>query len=101
MMPLEITIKRTRRPYSARPLNGDVSVKAKTLYRILKTMFTLDELDGLCIELDIACEDLNGTTITGKSAAFIRAVVQRRRLRELEQILRRDRPEAFKAQEMQ
>lgn len=91
-----LTITINRRPYSARHFTSDeLSENAKNLYQSLKTLFTLEEIDGMCFELGINCEDLNGQTVTGRAAALMRAVMQRRKLGALEGIIRRDRPEAF------
>ena len=93
MTPVRIHIRRRRKtPYAAHAINGAESVRQREAFRKLRTLFTLEELEGLALELLIAWDDLGGETLVGKSAALVRACRRRGKLGELEKLIERDRP---------
>lgn len=93
MTPIRIHVRRRRRiPYAAQPINGAESIRQREAFRKLHALFTLEELEGLALELLIAWDDLGGETMIGKSAALVRAARHRGKLTELERLIQRDRP---------
>lgn len=93
MTPVHIHIRRRRKtPYAAHAINGVESIRQREAFRKLRTLFTLEELEGLALELLIAWDDLGGETLIGKAAALVRAARHRGKLTELERLIERDRP---------
>jgi len=59
----------------------------------LGSQFTLDELEGICLELGIEFEDLPASTRSGKARQLVQQADKLKRREKLIKIVKRDRPE--------